>query len=100
MSASSPRPKTGQRSATDTPRSPTTAEPPAAMAALPAKLLVTATQAACYLSVSRAHIYRLLQAGELRSVHTKGAMRIPVSELTSYVDRLLQAATDGDVKSC
>lgn len=83
----------------------TTTNQPEVMAALTTKLLVTATEAACYLSVSRAHIYRLLQARELRAVHTsgggkgKGAMRIPVSELTRYVERLLQAATDADETS-
>ena len=105
MSTRSQRLVTNQHAAThDAPQSPTTTERPAAMATIPTKLLVTAKDAACYLSVSQAHIYRLLQVGELRAVHTtgtgssRGAMRIPMSELTSYVERLLRAATDADVE--
>lgn len=104
MSTHSQRPTTPKRAAPVAQQPTPTPERPAAMAALPNKLLVTATESACYLSVSKAHIYRLLQAGELRAVHTtgtgngRGAMRIPMSELTAYVERLLRAATDADIE--
>lgn len=104
MSAPSQRPRTDRRTTSDAPQPTSTLERPAVIATPTTKLLVTATEAACYLSVSRAHIYRLLQAGELRAVHTtgtgggRGAMRIPMSELTAYVERLLRAAIDADVE--
>lgn len=53
------------------------------------KLLLTVPEAAACLSVSRAHLYRLIQAGELRVVHSRGAVRVPYSELERYVERLL-----------
>src|SRR5437868_4693988 len=53
------------------------------------QLLLTPKEAAACLSVSRAHLYRLLQAGELRAVHSRRAARIPYAELQRYVARLL-----------
>ena len=103
MSARSHSPTSNRCIASDAPPPATTTNQPLVMAGPTTKLLVTATEAASYLSVSKAHVYRLLQAGELRAVHTKGtgssrgAMRIPVSELVSYVERLLQAAADADI---
>ena len=54
-----------------------------------AKLLLTVPEAAACLSVSRAHLYRFLQTGELRAVHSRGAVRVSVAELERYVSLLM-----------
>lgn len=97
MSTRPQRAVTDGRVALDSSQPASAPEQPTTMTDPIPKLLVNATEAACYLSVSRAHIYRLLQAGELRSVHSMGAMRIPTSELASYVARLLREGADADV---
>jgi excisionase family DNA binding protein len=49
------------------------------------KITVTLQQAAHQLSVSRSMIYRLIAAGQLRSVHVGGRHLIPVAALTALV---------------
>jgi excisionase family DNA binding protein len=51
-------------------------------------LLVTPEEAARRLSVGRTTLYELLARGELRSVSVGRCRRIPVAELTAFVDRL------------
>ncbi|WP_239348322.1 helix-turn-helix domain-containing protein [Frankia sp. Cj5] len=51
-------------------------------------LLLTATEAADLLGVSRATVYELLNAGQLESVRIGRSRRIPRAALVAYVDRL------------
>ncbi|WP_239340636.1 helix-turn-helix domain-containing protein [Frankia sp. CiP3] len=51
-------------------------------------LLLTATEAADLLGVSRTTVYELLNAGQLESVRIGRARRIPRAALVAYVDRL------------
>lgn len=53
------------------------------------QLLLTIRESATCLSVSRAHVYRLIQTGELSPVHSRGAVRVPYSELERYVAALI-----------
>ena len=52
------------------------------------KLLFTVDEAAELLSLSRAHLYRLLQRGELASVSSGRTRRISRAALESYVARI------------
>ncbi len=54
----------------------------------PPDLLLTCTQAAAVLSLSRATVQRLVASGELPSVTVGRARRIPVSDLQAYVASL------------
>ncbi|MGB8346954.1 MAG: helix-turn-helix domain-containing protein [Ktedonobacteraceae bacterium] len=54
---------------------------------MPQPLLVTVTQAAKMLGVSRAMVYKLTSKGELRLVHLGRAARVSVADLR----RLIQA---------
>ena len=54
------------------------------------KLLYTISEAAELLSLSRAHLYRLLQRGELASVSSGRSRRISDAALKGYVARLEQ----------
>ncbi|MHB8342262.1 MAG: helix-turn-helix domain-containing protein [Mycobacteriales bacterium] len=49
------------------------------------RLLLTPTEAAAALAVSRSTIYELLASGALHSVHIGTARRIPVSALQDYL---------------
>ncbi|WP_239346162.1 helix-turn-helix domain-containing protein [Frankia sp. Cj5] len=51
-------------------------------------LLLTTTEAADLLGVSRTTVYELLNAGQLESVRIGRARRIPRAALVAYVDRL------------
>jgi excisionase family DNA binding protein len=53
-----------------------------------ARLLVDADEAARRLSVSKRTVQALLYSGQLRGVKVGRCRRIPVSELTIYVERL------------
>ena len=52
------------------------------------KLLLTPTEAADLLGVSRSTIYDLLNSGDLESVHIGRARRIPSASLHAFVNRL------------
>ncbi|WP_018639793.1 helix-turn-helix domain-containing protein [Parafrankia elaeagni] len=52
------------------------------------KLLVTPTEAAEILAVSRSTVYELLAAGALESVRIGRSRRIPRAALDAYVARL------------
>ena len=54
----------------------------------PPDLLLTCTQAAAVLSLSRATVQRLVASGELPSVTVGRARQIPVSDLQAYVASL------------
>jgi excisionase family DNA binding protein len=53
-----------------------------------ARLLVDVKEAAKRLSVSRRTVQSLLYSGQLPSVRVGRCRRIPVSELSAYVERL------------
>lgn len=55
-------------------------------------LLLKVDDAAHRLNISRAQIYRLMAAGELRSVSIGTARRVPAAALDEYVARLVEAA--------
>lgn len=52
--------------------------------------LLTVNDAAGRLSISRATLYDLLRAGQLRSVSIGRARRIPAADLDDFVKRLRQ----------
>jgi excisionase family DNA binding protein len=52
-------------------------------------LLVTPEEAARRLSVGRTTIYELMASGELQSVNIGRSRRVPVSSLSSFVNRLI-----------
>ncbi len=59
------------------------------------KLLLTPTEAAELLGVSRTTVYELLNAGQIESVWIGRARRIPRAVLVAYVDRL-RGLCDGE----
>lgn len=52
------------------------------------KLLLRPAEAGALLSVSVAEAYRLIQAGELRSVRLGGRLRVPRSAVEAFVANL------------
>jgi len=56
----------------------------------PPKLLYTINKAAEALSLSRAYMYRLVMAGQVKSVKIGGSRRIKYSALQEFVDRLME----------
>jgi excisionase family DNA binding protein len=59
------------------------------------KLLLTVGEAASRLALSRSHLYRLIQTGDLRSITIGRSRRIPASVLHEFVeDRLRGEAND------
>ena len=57
------------------------------------QLLVTPEEAARRLSVGRTTIYELMASGELQSVNIGRCRRVPVSSLSSFVNKLIGDAT-------
>jgi len=55
-------------------------------------LLLTVPQAAAALGLSRATFYRLIQAGQLKTVKIGGRRLVPPSSLEGYVARLVAEA--------
>ena len=53
------------------------------------KLLLTPTDAAAMLSVSRTKLYELLASGAIASVKVGGSRRVPVGAVEAYVADLL-----------
>lgn len=53
------------------------------------QLLVTPEEAARRLSIGRTTVYELMASGEIHSVSIGRCRRVPVSELCSYVARLI-----------
>lgn len=58
------------------------------------KLLVRVSEAAELLSVARSKAYVMVQTGELPSVRLGKSVRVPVSALREYVERLTAQAAD------
>ncbi|MGI5492926.1 helix-turn-helix domain-containing protein [Microtetraspora malaysiensis] len=52
------------------------------------RLLLTVTEAAEALAISRAKLYQLIASGAVASVRIDGARRVPVAALTDYIARL------------
>lgn len=52
------------------------------------RYLLTVEEAAQKLGISRAHLYTLLQRGEVPSVHLGRSRRISVRALQDWIDRL------------
>ncbi|MGD0287224.1 MAG: helix-turn-helix domain-containing protein [Acidimicrobiales bacterium] len=63
------------------------------------QLLVTPEEAARRLSVGRTTIYELMASGELQSVNIGRCRRVPVSSLSSFVNRLISDAVVGQSRS-
>lgn len=59
------------------------------------KLLLTVEEAAHRMSIGRSHLYELLRRGEVPSIRLGRARRIPVSALSEFVQRRLEAEADG-----
>jgi excisionase family DNA binding protein len=53
------------------------------------RLLLTVSEAAEALAISRSKLYELLAAGLVRSVRIDGSRRVPVEALEAYVATLL-----------
>jgi excisionase family DNA binding protein len=60
------------------------------------ELLITVAEAARRLAIARSHLYLLLQRGSLRSVHLGRSRRIWVSDLESFVARLIAETLEVD----
>jgi excisionase family DNA binding protein len=54
----------------------------------PEPLLLTVVEAGRLLSVGRTTVYELIDRGDLRVVHIGRACRVPVVEVTDYIERL------------
>lgn len=59
-----------------------------AAASAATRLLLTPTEAAARLSISRTKIYELMAAGTLRSIHIGRLRRVPVEALRDFVGAL------------
>jgi excisionase family DNA binding protein len=60
------------------------------------KLLLTVSEAAAALAISRSKLYELLAAGLVRSVRIDGSRRVPVEALETYVAGLLDQEARAD----
>lgn len=60
----------------------------AGITAVDSPLLLTTTNAAKLLSVSRTTLYNLIAEGSIRPVHIGRSCRVSTAELQRYVDRL------------
>lgn len=58
------------------------------------RLLLTVTEAAAALSISRSKLYELLAAGLVRSVRIDGSRRVPFQALEAYVAYLIAQEAD------
>jgi len=52
------------------------------------RLLLTVSEAAEALAISRAKLYQLIASGAIVSVRIDGSRRVPVAALTDYIKRL------------
>ena len=59
-------------------------------------LLLRPEEAAKMLAISRSQLYRLMQTGELASVHIGTARRVTARALEEFVDRQAEAARAGE----
>jgi excisionase family DNA binding protein len=56
------------------------------------RLLLTVSEAAESLGISRSKLYQLISAGIIRSVRIDGSRRVPVDALTAYINQLMKEA--------
>ncbi|MEU1736080.1 excisionase family DNA-binding protein [Streptosporangium sp. NPDC020145] len=54
-------------------------------------LLLTVSEAAAALAISRSKLYQLLASGSVSSIRIDGSRRIPLSALHDYIDHLTSA---------
>ena len=57
------------------------------------RLLMTVSEAAEALAISRSKLYELIASGAIASVRIDGSRRIPLAALEEYVSRLLAERT-------
>lgn len=57
-------------------------------------LLLTVQQAAEMIGVGRSTLYRIMDRGEIHSVHVGASRRIPLSAAYAFVDRLVNGCED------
>jgi excisionase family DNA binding protein len=72
-----------------------TADAPPPTTAPTIKLLLTPTEAAMVLSISRSLLYQLLMDKRIFSVKVGGARRIPLAAIHEYVEALCQLERAG-----
>ncbi len=58
------------------------------------KALATVPEVATAISMSPAKVWQLIASGEIRSVKVGKARRIPVEEVTAFVERRMEALSD------
>jgi excisionase family DNA binding protein len=63
-------------------------EPPGAGEGTMGRLLLTVTEAACSLGVSRSTVYELIGQGDLEVVHLGRAARVPSESVVDLVERM------------
>jgi excisionase family DNA binding protein len=61
------------------------------------KMLLTVSEAAAALAISRSKLYELFAAGLVRSVRIDGSRRVPVETLEAYIAGLLGQDAGDDV---
>jgi excisionase family DNA binding protein len=62
-------------------------------------LLLTVKEAAALIGIGRTTLYRLMDAGEIGSVHVRASRRIPLKSVYAYVGRLTGPTVDGSRRS-
>jgi excisionase family DNA binding protein len=58
------------------------------------KALATVPEVATAISMSPAKVWQLIASGEIRSVKVGKARRIPIEEVTAFVERRMEAISD------
>ena len=56
------------------------------------RLLLTVSEAAEMLAISRSKLYELIASNAIRSVRIDGSRRIPIAALTDYINQLMEEA--------
>jgi excisionase family DNA binding protein len=62
------------------------------MSLVPERLVVTVSEAASMLGISRAKIYPMILSGEIRSLKIGRSRRIPAREIESFIEQQLQVS--------
>jgi excisionase family DNA binding protein len=60
----------------------------------PRPLLLTVKEAAALIGIGRSTLYRLMEAGDVASVHVGASRRVPLSAAYEFVDRLSERTID------
>jgi excisionase family DNA binding protein len=61
-------------------------------------LLLTVTQAAAMIGIGRTTLYRLMDTGEITSVHVRSSRRVPLQSVHEFVERLSRHTIDDSAK--